>query len=121
MTLERRKEKTAETPLRKNITCWTTKEREPRRYARERTRDAREVGEKERTEPSCELDGDLSLKRDNRDERRRGKTESDEQDETDGTEIKIKREREREIREEGRACRRPEPTSTSTRLSQFDS
>lgn len=81
-------------------------------------RDAREVGEKERTEPSREIDGDLSLKRDNRDERR-GKTESDEQDETDGTEIKIG-EGEREIREEGRECRRPEPASTSTRLSQFD-
>lgn len=48
--------------LRKNITCWTTKEREPHRYETERTREAREVGEKER-EQSREIDGDLAKAR----------------------------------------------------------
>lgn len=47
LEVEKREE---EMLLRKNITCWTTKEREPHRYETERTRDAREVGEKERAE-----------------------------------------------------------------------
>lgn len=47
LEVEKREE---EMLLRKNITCWTTKEREPHRYATERMRDAREVGEKERAE-----------------------------------------------------------------------
>lgn len=67
-------------PLWKNITCWTAKEREPRRQAHdgEKERGTREIGGKEKMD-LCERE--TSVERDNLNEGRRGRTKRDEEDE----------------------------------------